>query len=103
MTADSAPGHELLLALTNPVEGKDDEFREWYWGTHIPEILQLPGFVAARRYQTSAGAHKYVTIYEVEGSAADALKRLYTSGLGGSDTIDLRTVVMAPLTAAADL
>lgn len=94
---------EFLLALTNPAEGKDDEYREWYWGTHIPEILALPGFTAARRYRAGAGPHKYVTIYEVEGSAAEALKRLYTSGLGGSDTLDLRSVVMAPLTAADGL
>lgn len=94
---------EMLLALTNPVEGKDDEYRQWYWGTHIPEILELPGFVAARRYRTDAGPHRYVTLYEVEGSAAEALKRLYTSGLSGSDTLDLRTVVMAPLVEASAL
>ena len=63
MTTDSAPRREVLLALTNPVEGKDEEFREWYWGTHIPEILELPGFVAARPYRTAAGPYKYVTLY----------------------------------------
>jgi hypothetical protein len=103
MTTDSVPAREVLLALTNPVEGKDEEFREWYWGTHIPEILELPGFVAARRYRTAAGPYKYVTLYEVEGSAEEALGRLYTSGLGSSDTLDFHTVVMAPLIAAAAL
>lgn len=93
---------EILLALTNPVEGKDAEFREWYWGTHIPEILELPGFVAARPYRTAAGPYAYVTLYEVEGSAQEALGRLYTSGLGGSDTLDFHSVVMAPLIAADD-
>jgi hypothetical protein len=96
---DVQPKREVLLALTNPVEGKDEEFRTWYWETHIPEILELPGFVAARRYRTaeSAGApYRYATIYEVEGSAEAARDRLFTAGLSSSDTLDLTTLVMAP-------
>ncbi|ROO87432.1 hypothetical protein EDD29_5040 [Actinocorallia herbida] len=100
---ESQPKREALLALTNPVEGKDAEFKEWYWGTHIPEILALPGFVAARRYRAADsapdGPHRYTTIYEVEGSATEALDRLFTAGLGMSDTLDLTTLVMIPLVA----
>jgi hypothetical protein len=92
---------EVLLALTNPAEGKDAEFREWYWGTHVPEVLELPGFVAAKRYRTAEGAadgaHRYATIYEVEGSAQEALGKLFTAGLSMSDTLDLTTFVMMPL------
>ncbi|WP_326818631.1 hypothetical protein OIE61_38860 [Streptomyces sp. NBC_01762] len=91
-----------LLALTNPVEGKDKEFQEWYWGTHIPEILALPGFVAVRRLRaadtsTDGIPYRYATIYEVEGSAEEARTRLFTSGLGFSDTLDLSSIVMIPL------
>ncbi|MBR7834434.1 hypothetical protein KDL01_14260 [Actinospica durhamensis] len=92
---------EVLLALTNPVEGKDEEFREWYWGTHIPEILELPGFLAARRAGPAEGAagvpHRYATVYEVEGFAQAALEKLFTAGLSMSDTLDLTTLVMLPL------
>lgn len=102
MSAGAKPKGEVILALTNPVEGKDEEFREWYWTIHIPEILDLPGFVAARRYQLSdavAGKFRYATIYEVEGSAAEALNLLFTSGLSSSDTLDLASVVMLPYVA----
>ncbi|MGW1024359.1 hypothetical protein ACWD4J_11680 [Streptomyces sp. NPDC002577] len=93
---------EVLLALTNPVEGKDKEFQDWYWGTHIPEILALPGFVAVRRLRaadtsTEGIPYRYATIYEVEGSAEEARMRLFTSGLGSSDTLDTSSIVMIPL------
>ncbi|WP_040830163.1 DUF4286 family protein [Nocardia jiangxiensis] len=102
MSEGSQSRREVLLALTNPVEGKDEEFREWYWGTHIPEILQLPGFVAARRYRAGDTAtvgvpYRYATIYEVEGSAEAAHGTLFTAGLSSSDALDTSTVVMLPL------
>ncbi|MER5184687.1 hypothetical protein ABT009_41405 [Streptomyces sp. NPDC002896] len=92
---------EVLLALTNPVEGKEEEFREWYWGKHIPEILDLPGFVSARRCRAADGAvgvpYRYATVYEVEGSAKAALETLFTAGLSSSDALDTTSVVMVPL------
>jgi hypothetical protein len=93
--------HEVLLALTNPVEGKDEEFREWYWGTHIPEVLELPGFLSARRYRAAEKAtgasFRYATIYEVQGSTVAALDALFTADLTSSDTLDAASAVMVPL------
>lgn len=103
MTEGSRLRREVLLALINPVEGRDEEFRAWYWETHIPEILQLPGFVAARRYRAAATAvgvpYRYATIYEVEGSAEAARDRLHAGGLSSSDAADTTTVVMVPFIA----
>ncbi len=101
---ESAP-HQYLLMLSNPVEGRDEEFRKWYWGTHIPEILELPVFVSARRWLTPEGtampvSHRYATVYEVEGSAEAALGALYTAGLSMSDSMDLSTAVMLPFALA---
>lgn len=102
MTESAAP-RELLLALVNPVEGKDESFRDWYWDTHIHEVLGLPNFVSAQRYRSSvpeeAGAsHRYATIYEVEGSAAAALGSVFGGGLGMSEDLDLSTMVFAAFT-----
>jgi hypothetical protein len=101
MTEDSPRRREVVLALTNPAEGRDEEFRTWYWETHIPEILALPGFVAARRCRAATAApggaaYKYATIYEVDGSAEAALGTLFTAGLEFSDALDLTTVMMVP-------
>lgn len=96
---------EALLALSNPIEGKDEEFRTWYWGTHVPEVLAVPGFVAAHRYVVPDGvtlgvSHRYATLYEVEGSADEARTRLFTSGLSSSDALDVSTAVVLPVVQA---
>ncbi|GAA2592513.1 hypothetical protein GCM10010435_84160 [Winogradskya consettensis] len=104
-SSDPTKQREALLALSNPVDGKEEEFREWYWGTHIPELLALPGFVAAHRYQvpesvTLGVPHRYATLYEVEGSADEARTLLYTSNLSSSDSLDVTTAVVLPIVMA---
>ncbi len=76
----------IYLVQTNAVDGTDTEFSEWYDAVHIPEILGIPGFVAAQRFEfdpeaTTAPApeFRYVAIYEIEGSGADA-----AAALGGA-------------------
>jgi len=62
----------VLVAFTEPVDGQEDTYNEWYNETHIPEILSVPGIISARRFRTKivnvsgAPAWKYMAIYEVE-------------------------------------
>lgn len=70
----------LWIVLTNPAEGKEDEYNAWYDGRHVADTLALPGLTAARRYTVTdtagpAGAHwSYLAIYEVElGRIGEAL------------------------------
>jgi hypothetical protein len=62
----------LWIVLTNPADGKEDEYNAWYDGRHIADTLALPGLTAAQRYtvkQTAGpeGARwSYLAIYEVE-------------------------------------
>ncbi len=44
-------GTYKLLVLTNAVEGRDDEFNQWYDHQHIPDALDVPGYVAAQRFR----------------------------------------------------
>lgn len=77
----------LYLVQANPAVGREQEFNDWYEDTHLPEILQIPGFVRARRFQvTEATADKvnleFLTIYELEGdedTALGALKEAFAS------------------------
>ncbi|MFT4307390.1 MAG: hypothetical protein QM604_10915 [Microbacterium sp.] len=100
MSSDASP--EILIALSNAVVGREEEFESWYWEQHIPEVLALPGFLSARRYKLPGdpgpGApYRYATIYEIEGSADEARGRLYsTPGLSSSETMDDGDLVMAP-------
>jgi hypothetical protein len=60
----------IQTVLTAPVAGREDEFNRWYGDTHLPEMLQVPGFVAGRRYAlTGVGAADrswFLAIYEIE-------------------------------------
>lgn len=62
-----------FVVHTNPVEGREDEFNAWYSGPHLADLHSCPGVVSARRYcladaqvRDTAGAHRYLAIYEVE-------------------------------------
>jgi hypothetical protein len=61
-----------LIVLSNPVEGREDEYNDWYTNTHIEEVLAIEGFHAAQRFKFSPGRmskeapHRYLAIYEIE-------------------------------------
>jgi predicted alpha/beta superfamily hydrolase len=51
---------------------REDEYHQWYSKTHIPEVCEVDGVVAARRYkiadpaQADAGASTYIALYELD-------------------------------------
>lgn len=62
-----------LIALTNPLEGRDDEFNDWYTNVHLADVLKLPGVIAAQRYRLADEQHRpkplewsYMAVYEIE-------------------------------------
>lgn len=66
-------GKHSLIALTNPLEGRDDAFNEWYMSEHPTDAFELPGIVAAQRYQLSDVQHrsgplewKYLAVHEID-------------------------------------
>ena len=71
-----------MLVFTNAVEGRDDEYNQWYDEVHLVEVLALPEFVGATRHKLAAAqmfpdqAHGYLAIYEYKGDAADAVAAL---------------------------
>jgi hypothetical protein len=94
-----------FVVMTNPTAGKEAEFNEWYNKQHIPDVLNVPGFVSGQRFriadaQTSREAgkgYKYLAIYEIEtDDLAGVLKELRarggTSEIVASDAIDMKNV-----------
>ena len=61
-----------MVVLTRPIEGREDEFNEWYNDQHLDDVLAIPGFTAAQRFRmvgdpvNTANAWKYHAIYEVD-------------------------------------
>lgn len=66
-------GKYNLIALTNPLDGQDDAFNDWYTNIHLDDVLKLPGIVAAQRFKLNDVQHrelseewKYMAVYEIE-------------------------------------
>jgi hypothetical protein len=65
------PRH-ILLVHSAPANGRDSEYNTWYDNTHLPDVLRVDGFVAARRFVAAPGVHgempalPYLAIYEIE-------------------------------------
>ncbi len=67
MAESTAPG--LLVAMID-IDGEyEGEFNRWYDGEHIPELLAIPGFRAARRYHAVESGPAYQAIYDLESAA----------------------------------
>ena len=68
----------ILVVMTNPADGPDEEFNEWYSNTHVQEVVVIPGFVSAQRFKLSAeqaggtNEYDYLAIYEIEAESAGA-------------------------------
>lgn len=67
-----------FMVLTNAVDGRDDEFNDWYSNRHIPDVLAIPGIVSASRYElagtqrmTPPWPYRYLAIYDIETDDLD--------------------------------
>lgn len=49
----------ILLALTNPVEGRDAEFNDWYNSVAYPTYKSLPGLVPLGRFKAVDVPHMF--------------------------------------------
>ncbi|MFW0787053.1 hypothetical protein AAFP35_21360 [Gordonia sp. CPCC 206044] len=57
----------VLLVESRPSSPeRAEEFDTWYETVHIPEVLALDGFVAARRYRPVKEDEPHVSIYDIE-------------------------------------
>jgi len=104
-----------FIVLTNPVEGKESEYNDWYNRQHIPDVLNVPGFVSGQRFRLAdaqmnrdgSRAHRYLAVYEIEtDDLAGTLKELRARGgtaeIVPSDAIDTKNVATYVFTPIAE-
>ena len=63
------PIGNTVLVVTMDVDPEDEaEFNKWYNEQHLPERMEIPGYVSARRFRLEEGdgALKYLCIWEME-------------------------------------
>jgi hypothetical protein len=111
----------LMLVFTNPVDGQDDAFNEWYDSRHIADVLNVPGVVAAQRYrlapialpdgddapaQLPPPSHRYLAVYELDRDPDEVMKEFLSRAADGrlplNETLDLTTISMTTWTARDD-
>ncbi len=69
----------LLVVGTNCADAvREKEFNEWYDKTHLPDVLETPGFVRATRYENTnptEGQAKFLALYEIETDNLDSFMK----------------------------
>ena len=93
-----------LIVMTNPVEGKEQEFNDWYDNQHIRDVLAVPGIVSAQRLKAAdsqlgnrSSPYRYLAVYEVEvENLKDVIAAIVERGSTGrmprSDAMDSSNV-----------
>jgi hypothetical protein len=68
----------VLVVLSNPVEGKEDTFNDWYTNEHLGDVLKVPGLVNAQRFKLSEPQFgdppypwRYLALYEIDADDLD--------------------------------
>ncbi len=81
-----------MIVLTHSVEGREQEFNDWYQNIHLQDVVSIkPFFVAAQRFRFTANIvpgspdpAPYLAIYDIEtddiAAALNAMNELVTSG-----------------------
>jgi hypothetical protein len=99
----------FYLVFSNPVEGREDEFNEWYDTVHVPEVLAVPGMISAQRaafLETETGkagglspdVHRFCVVYEMDGDPDEVMteirRRIEIGEMSMNDCIDMTSVQM---------
>lgn len=78
-----------LVVLTNPVEGREAEYNEWYTDTHLADVLAVEGFQAAQRFEfvpsglSKDAPFRYLAVYEVDEDQREQAERALLETAGG--------------------
>jgi hypothetical protein len=100
-----------MIVMSNAVPGREDEYNKWYTEVHVPDVLKVPGVVAAQRYRLADSQRsskpsqwKYAAVYEIDTPSlqevqAEIGRRSRTPAMVVSDAIaDTWAYVFEPIT-----
>jgi len=61
-------GGTILVVMMEIDPEHEEEFNRWYNEEHLPERLEIPGYISARRFklEEGEGVLKYICIWELE-------------------------------------
>ncbi|MBW1823719.1 MAG: hypothetical protein JRI87_04000 [Deltaproteobacteria bacterium] len=86
----------IIIVKTNPVEGKEKEYNDWYSNVHLKEVLAIKGFRSAQRFKLTNAQQfddqpfKYMAIYEIDNEDVEGtIQRLNET----SNTMSMEPVI----------
>lgn len=64
-------GGTILVVMMEVEQGHEEEFNRWYNDEHLPQRLEIPGYVSARRFklEEGEGVLQYLCIWELEDAS----------------------------------
>lgn len=76
----------MMMVFSNPADADvEEQYNNWYSNKHLPDLMKVPGVIAATRYKIAQGVetlpgiagdpHGYLAVYEIEGETAEDLGR----------------------------
>jgi hypothetical protein len=75
----------ILLVMSDATDGDDDTYNDWYDNVHLRDVLEVPGFVAARRFAAVPSVNgelpdlPYLAIYEIEADDIAEVQRVLSA------------------------
>lgn len=93
-----------LLVMTEPTQGREREFNDWYQNVHLRDVVAVPGIKSAQRFrldhQIIPGAKPlpYLAIYEIEtddvqGVMKEMMARAGSARMVISEALSMETTV----------
>jgi hypothetical protein len=74
-------GRHLFVVLTEPTEGMEDEFNDWYTNQHLSDVLKLEDYKSAQRFrfvpqsEDDLPLRRYLAVYETETDDVQATQQ----------------------------
>ena len=63
-------GNAVMTVFVDIEPEMDADFNAWYNQEHVADLLKMPGFLNAARYETLKGGPRYLACYELESVEA---------------------------------
>ena len=92
------------VVYSNPAEGREDEYNDWYSNVHLQEVVKIEGFISAQRFELTKSQlieeqhYKYLAIYEIDNEDVEGISnRLIeaSANLNMSTSIDIDGIHVA--------
>lgn len=92
-SAQDVKEKHYFMYFSNPIEGEEDSFVNWYKGQHMHDLLNIEGLTAAQLFKLSDNQYKgapeqhYMMIWELDTNDPVAVFARIRAGLKSGKTV----------------